>query len=290
MIKLVAIAVLSLITLSGCAAPSRTEVAPGAIEISPLMPQGYELSWSDEFEKNGLPDHRKWRYDTFGNKYHWWNGELQFHTRNDKRNAFVKDGMLVIQAREGAPETTPEGGYAGQAYTSARLITGPTKRWVGGFFEISARIPCNYGTWPVIWLLGVEPGKNWPDVGEIDIMEHVGQKPNIIHGTVHTGDYNHRNGKQRGARLRVPDACTSFHRYQTLWTEDKISLAVDDKVYFELENDGTGKASWPFDNPHYMILSLSIGGWGGAEWKKLQHTPFPQKFEIDYVRVFEKQP
>lgn len=37
----------------------------------------------------------------------------------------------------------------------------------------------------------------WPESGEIDIMEHVGYDPNIVHGSVHTLAYNHTIGTQK---------------------------------------------------------------------------------------------
>ena len=41
------------------------------------------------------------------------------------------------------------------------------------------------------------------------------------------------------------------------------------------------------DEPHYLILNTAIGGaWGGQ--KGIDDTIFPQKFLIDYVRVYQK--
>ena len=33
-----------------------------------IVPSGYKLVWSDEFSGSGLPDPKKWNYDTSGNK------------------------------------------------------------------------------------------------------------------------------------------------------------------------------------------------------------------------------
>lgn len=47
--------------------------------------------------------------------------------------------------------------------------------------------------------------------------------------------------------------------------------------------------SWPFDQPYFIILNLAVGGfWGGKEG--IDDSIFPQKFEIDYVRVYQKTP
>jgi len=48
-----------------------------------------------------------------------------------------------------------------------------------------------------------------------------------------------------------------------------------------------GKAAWPYDKQHYLILNTEIGGsWGGR--KGIDESVFPQKFYIDYVRVYQK--
>ena len=47
-----------------------------------------------------------------------------------------------------------------------------------------------------------------------------------------------------------------------------------------------GNETWPFDKPHYLILNFAIGGgWGGQ--KGIDDNIFPQKYYIDYVRVYE---
>ena len=41
------------------------------------------------------------------------------------------------------------------------------------------------------------------------------------------------------------------------------------------------------EKPFYLILNLAIGGaWGGQ--KGLDTAAFPQRMEVDYVRVYQK--
>jgi hypothetical protein len=40
----------------------------------------------------------------------------------------------------------------------------------------------------------------------------------------------------------------------------------------------------PFRQPHYILLNLAIGSNGGIP----DDSEFPLKYEIDYVRVYEK--
>ena len=249
-------------------------------------PEGYRLVWSDEFDVDGLPDPTRWTYDVARNRDGWYNNELQYYSANRRENARVEAGRLVIEARGETPDpaTSPDSG--GQEFTSARLVSRGLGQWTYGFFEVRAKVPCGRGTWPAAWLLPVAD-VNWPAGGEIDILEHVGHNPGVVHGTVHTTSYNHTRGTERGGSKRVADACGAFHRYQMLWTPEAINFGIDDVGYFAFRNDGRGDpATWPFDQPFYAILNLAVGGnWGGAEG--VDRRAFPQSLEVDYIRVFQ---
>ncbi|MBU1347974.1 MAG: glycoside hydrolase family 16 protein [Alphaproteobacteria bacterium] len=258
--------------------------ALGAL-ASPVQeaPTGHRLVWADEFSTQGLPDPGLWSYDTHANPTGWYNNERQYYSADRPENARVEDGRLIITARR---ETLDLPDSGGQAYTSARLIS--TGGWTYGRYEVRAKIPCGRGSWPAIWMLPVDL-ETWPMDGEIDIMEHVGHNPGIVHGTVHTDAYNHVAGTQRGAEIAVPDACDAFHRYQVDWTPDAVVFSIDDRAYYRFDNDGAGdKSTWPFDVPFHMILNVAVGGdWGGAEG--IDDTAFPQTMQIDYVRVFQPE-
>jgi beta-glucanase (GH16 family) len=135
---------------------------------------------------------------------------------------------------------------------------------------------------PTDWEYG-----RWPDSGEIDIMENVGYDPDTIVGSAHTKKYNHSIGTQKNARIYCPTNYTGFHIYALEWEADEYRLYVDDIHYFTFKNEGTGYEVWPFDKRFHLILNLAVGGnWGGA--KEIDDSRFPQKFEIDYVRVYKK--
>lgn len=247
---------------------------------------GYRLVWNDEFNVDGRPDPARWTYDVERNREGWYNNELQYYAADRPENARVEGGRLIIEARLENLDAAATPDWGGQAFTSARLVTRGRASWTYGFFEVRARVPCGRGTWPAVWLLPVADAV-WPAGGEIDIMEHVGHDPGVVHGTVHTSRYNHTRGTERGGRKRVADACGAFHRYQVLWTPEGINFGVDDVGYYAFRNDGRGDpATWPFDQPFYAILNLAVGGdWGGAEG--VDRRAFPQTLEIDYIRVFQ---
>jgi beta-glucanase (GH16 family) len=244
--------------------------------------QGFsqKLVWSDEFDKDGLPDSSKWSYDV--GDHGWGNKELQNYSKDELKNARIENGILIIEAH--ADQSQPKG------YTSARLVTKGKAGWKYGYIEVKAKLPEGVGTWPAIWML---PDQNtyggWPKSGEIDIMEHVGYDPGRVHGTVHTAAFNHSIGTQKGAQLDVDDFQHEFHVYAIDWMEDKIDFFIDGQKYFSFENTGEGSAEWPFDQSFHLILNIAVGGnWGGA--KGVDPSIWPQRMEVDYVRVFDEKP
>jgi beta-glucanase (GH16 family) len=238
-----------------------------------------KLIWSDEFNYTGYPDTAKWSYDTDGNSYGWGNNEKQYYTKADKRNAWVENGILTITALKDS--------MGGKPYTSARLRTIGKGDWLYGRFEIRAKNPTGKGTWPAIWMLPTDWAYGrWPASGEIDIMENVGYEPDTIVGSAHTKKYNHTIGTQKNARIYCPTSYTDFHVYALEWEASEYRLYVDDVHYFTFKNEGSGFEVWPFDKRYHLILNLAIGGnWGGA--KGIDESLFPQKFEVDYVRVYK---
>lgn len=254
----------------------------GAME----RPENAALVWSDEFDGAAL-DLDKWTYNTAFNKQGWFNNELQYYSADRPDNLRVANGVLTIEARREKLDPAAFPDWGGQDYTSARILS--DQSWTYGFYEIRAKLPCARGSWPAIWMLPVEMEK-WPDDGEIDIMEHVGSDPNVIHGTVHTGLFNHAIGTHRSAQQLVPTACTEFHRYQLDWRPGTITIGIDDRAFFQVRDDKPGgKGAWPFDVPFRMILNLAIGGdWAGA--KGIDDAALPQRLEVDYVRVWQAGP
>lgn len=239
--------------------------------------QNWVLVWSDEFNNSGLPDDRKWSYDVGGDG--WGNNELQYYTAKRTENARIEDTALIIETRKES--------YSGKNYTSARLVSKNKGDWLYGKVEVRAKLPSGKGTWPAIWMLPTnrEYG-NWPSSGEIDIMEHVGYDPGVIHATVHTEDLNHTKGTQVGESKKVDDCFTQYHVYSLEWYADHLDVFVDGIKYFTFDNRDKGFKTWPFDKRFYIILNTAFGGdWGGA--MGIDTTITSAKFYIDYVRVFQ---
>lgn len=241
----------------------------------------WKLVWSDEFDYTGLPNGSKWTYDTRGNSYGWGNNELQWYTIANEKNTYVSDGTLKIMARK---EPT-----SGKNYSSGRLMTKYKGDWLYGKIEVRAKVPAGNGTWPAIWMLSTENEYGtWPKSGEIDIMEHVGSNPDTVFSTTHTSWYNHIRKTQKKGIIKDTTLTTAFHTYTLEWDKDQYKVYYDDQLMFTYKNDGEGWESWPYNRPFHLILNLAVGGNLGGQ-KGVDDSLFPQTFEVDYVRVYQRE-
>jgi len=241
-----------------------------------------KLVWQDEFDYTGLPDSTKWSYDLGDGcpkGCGWGNNEAEFYTR-DSKNARAENGNLVIEARKES--------QGGKEFTSARLVSKNKGDWKYGRIEVRAKLPRGLGTWPAIWMLSTDwKYGGWPASGEIDIMEHVGYDPGVIHGTLHSEKYNHVKHTQQEGKLAIPDCQDAFHVYAIDWQENQIDFYIDNKVYQSVKRNPVDDfKGWPFDQRFHLILNIAVGGnWGGA--KGVDPSIWPQQMIVDYVRVYQ---
>jgi beta-glucanase (GH16 family) len=234
----------------------------------------YFLLWHDEFDGDKL-DSTKWNI-THGDFRV--NNEDQRYTNG--LNLEIKNSCLVITARKEKCE--------GFEYTSGRVNTRKKADFTYGRIEICAKLPKGRGTWPALWMLGsTNIYGGWPKCGEIDIMEHVGYNENVINTWFHTGSKNHTINTQRGTRVFLDSACTTFNVYAIEWFEDQIDVFINNVLIYSLKKEPTDTPmEWPFDAPHHIILNLAIGGfWGGS--RGIDDSIFPCSLEVDYVRVYD---
>ncbi|WP_374164288.1 family 16 glycosylhydrolase [Arcticibacter sp. MXS-1] len=264
--------------LTGCT--RKTEEQSAYIEIPKPADKGWAFesrpAWSDDFDYEGSPASSIWDYDIGGSG--WGNNELQYYTKN-MSNVSVSSGVLTVTARKEA--------LGNREYTSSRLVTRNKADFLYGRIEVRAKLPAGKGTWPAIWMLPTEWSYgDWPKSGEIDIMEHVGYDPGVIHVSTHTEAYYFKINTQKTATRRIENATTDFHVYRVDWTPYAIRGYVDDLKTFEFVNEGKGSTTWPFDKKFHLLLNLAIGGdWGGAQG--VDTTALPASMVVDYVRYYK---
>lgn len=238
------------------------------------------MLWSDEFQGlEGRPDPSIWTFSegSEASSMGWGAGDLRYYTHYGE-NAFVSGGNLVLRAVR-----TPEGHWTG-----SRLHTKGKKEWTYGRCEIRARLPLAAGAWPSIRLLPAAQtyGKRmWPDNGEIDIMEHsqlfgTGMPFGALHRAAGSGP----RGWQAGRR-EYRESAGDFHVYALEWGRDRIRWEYDGEPFSREypRSEGDGWFWWPFDQPFYLSISLSMGGTlGGLVDPVLGEAVM----EIDWVRVY----
>lgn len=248
----------------------------------------YQLIWADEFEREGAPDPANWTYERGFVR----NDELQWYQRE---NAFCEDGLLVIEARR---ETLSNPNYdptsrrwdrrrSHAEYTSASVVTRGRHEWRYGRFVMRGKIDTRPGMWPAFWTLGSARG--WPGCGEIDIMEYY--EGILLANACWQGLHETKWDSTERPIKSFPDPGWSnkFHEWQMDWDRERIRLYVDDQPLNEIDVTAAVNASCdkahPFREPHFILLNLALGGTRGGDPSS---TKFPARFEIDYVRVYQK--
>ena len=228
------------------------------------------LVWSDEFDEDGAPNPERWDYNTGTGNNGWGNGESQFYT-NRPENVRVEDGNLRITARREA--------FGGRDFTSSRLVTENKYEFTYGRVDIRAQLPEGGGTWPALWMLGEDYATNtWPGCGEIDIMEHVGNRQNTLFSSLHFP--GNSGGEAVTQSTLVPTISSEFHVYSVIWSPQTIRFFVDDELYHTFANS----ASLPFNSDFFLIFNVAIGGnFGGA----IDPDFTESSMLVDYVRVYQ---
>jgi hypothetical protein len=257
--------------LSTANAPHATAapVAPAMVGVThstaspasvPAPPSGWSTVFSDDFAggSGGAPD-GNWSYDTgtgFGT------GEIETMTTSTANTHLDGNGNLDITAINN-----------GGNWTSGRIHTGDiVSAPAGGELEVTSSIqqpsPGNgLGYWPAFWMLG--PGQ-WPENGEIDIMEDVNALSEVS-GTIHCGTdpggpCNEGNGI--GSGLRACGGCQSgYHTYsmilnRTNTSNESITFYLDGNSYFSVSESQVGTSTWQqaYDHNLDIIFDLAMGG------------------------------
>ncbi|MEU4107143.1 RICIN domain-containing protein [Streptomyces sp. NPDC048208] len=272
--------------LRRCLLAALSAALVGAAAVGPARadtaaaPAVAAATFSDSFDgpAGSAVDGSKWTLETGDNVN---NHERQYYTSGTKNAALDGQGHLVITAKRENPANY-QCWYGSCQYTSARLNTSGKFNAQYGHVEARMKIPRGQGMWPAFWMLGTPV--NWPDSGEIDVMENVGFEPSTVHGTIHGPGYSGSGGIGAGYSLPNGQAfADAFHTYAVDWAPDSITWTVDGNVYQRRTPADLGGRTWVFNKPFFLILNLAVGGyWPGDPDGS---TQFPAQLVVDSVSV-----
>ena len=262
-----------------------------------------EPVWRDEFDGNSL-DETKWDYYTSGWKDE--NQQVQNCYRNRPENVNVNGGSLNLVGLYKPGETCTGNTKTGD-FTSGFVQTKGKADFKYGYIEARIKMPKNKSTWPGFWMSPSDKKYGeWPNSGEIDIVETKGSNYKFAASDAHWRDKNTPTGQTGGHRSRqgiIPSTkfdthnTTEWHTYGVKWTEGKLEYFIDGELHNTItefmNSNSTGNPNGPFDQNFFLRLNLAIGGnYIDAPWNDAHNSvgaaeDFPATMSIDYVRVYE---
>lgn len=237
-----------------------------------------------------------------------WNVEVTGQITNNEQQAYVDspetiylekgdesaNGILVIQPRFSQEHRTSRGDVFD--LVSGRINTRSKFEFKHAIVSARMRLPVGEGLWPAFWLLGTS-GK-WPECGEVDIMESVGE-PDWVSVALHgPGFYGETALVNKKYFARGHDI-TQWHVYAVQWLENGIVFEIDGELVYRVTHPmARFFGSWAFDNQKFIILNLALGGTypfktngirspyygiSDATIRTIQNNAV--KFMVDWVRV-----
>lgn len=200
-----------------------------------------------------------------------WNVEITGHTVNDEQQAYVDsaatiymvdskeegaiNGALVLKALYQPGFTSKE--QRKYDFISGRINTRAKMEFTYGSASARMKMAAGAGLWPAFWALG--NGK-WPDCGEIDIMETVGDSSWVSHA-LHGPGYFGDTPVVKRASFPAGIDVTQWHVYTVDWSPESLIFKVDGKVTYTVTKAMVEKyGRWAFDNKKFIILNFALGG------------------------------
>lgn len=236
--------------------------------------KNWKLVFKDEFNKKEV-DTNKWSYSP---RIHPAWGK--FLTAN-KEYVHQAHGNLILRMDDAKIEGDNIPYHSGGIQTSEKFS------FTYGKVEVRAKFTQGKGSWPAIWMMPESPHQygNWPNSGEIDIMEHVNNESHV-HQTIHSGFETTAAGGSNATK-QTNYQINDFNTYGIIWEKEKIEFYVNGTLSFTYhKKENADSKQWPFDQPFYLILNQS----GGAGWPgPIDDKDLPFEMEVDYVHIYQKK-
>jgi beta-glucanase (GH16 family) len=243
-----------------------------------------------------------------------WNVEITGRTVNNEQQAYIDstdtvsivsdleaagatNGALAIRPRHRPGFKTKE--ERTYDFVSGRLNTRGKFEFASGTAAARLKLSAGPGLWPAFWALGTG---RWPETGEIDIMENVGES-SWTSVALHGPGYSGNTPLVRRSPFPAGTDITSWHVYSVDWGPDELVFHVDDRPIYRVTRAMVEKhGRWAFDNPKYLIVNLALGG-NFPQSVNRAAAPYPGlpdktveaiksgtvRMLVDWVRVTERQ-
>ena len=239
-----------------------------------------------------------------------WNVLITGQVFNNEQQAYVDSSVTVYTVQGAAAEGAENGALVLHPRYTPGFVTrdGKTFDFISGRIHTKGKVDFTYGTaearikitegkglWPAWWLLG---NGRWPQTGEIDIMEYVGENA-WTNAAVHGPGYSGNTPFVKRDSSFVNNPVSNWHIYAVDWTPDSLVFKIDGRPYYTVTKKMVEPyGPWAFNIPKHLILNFAVGGSypGGVNNIKEPYLGVPAetvdaikegriKMLVDWVRI-----
>lgn len=257
---------------------------------APQPPKG-KVVFFDDFSGSQL-DRSKWNAEITGLHV---NNELQAYV-DSNATIYLENNALVLRPVFSSGFTTKDGQKFD--FISGRVNTKSKFEFKYGTAEARIKVTDGAGLWPAWWMLG---NGLWPETGELDIMEYVGEK-DWASAAVHGPGYSGETPFVNRLYFNKDNDVTQWHVYALDWTPDSLTFKYDGVPIFRVTKTMAAfYGKWAFDNNKYLILNFALGGIYPAKINGIRRPYYglasstldqiknnKTKMWVDWVRVTQK--